>query len=106
MDRPGWFLIAYDIADPRRLARAHRVLTRHALALQHSVFLYQSTGPRLAEVLDELGEIIDPRRDDLRAWPIADPAEIWFAGAAPLTTPTAPKVVSRLRRFAQRVLFG
>ncbi len=32
------FIISYDIADPKRLSRIHRMLKRLAMPLQYSVF--------------------------------------------------------------------
>ena len=38
-ERRNW-LVAYDIASPRRLARVHRYLKRHAIPVQYSVFVF------------------------------------------------------------------
>ena len=37
-NQPGLYLIAYDIADPKRLSRVHRALKREGLPVQYSVF--------------------------------------------------------------------
>lgn len=64
------FLIAYDITDPRRLQRMHRYLTREALPIEYSVF-YASDDPRhMLSVLRSAAELIDPRSDDLRCYPL------------------------------------
>ncbi len=80
MQRPGWYLIAYDIAQPRRLQRLHRALRAEALAVQESVFLVQGTQDEVEELLDRLETHMDPREDDLRAYPVGEPASLWISG--------------------------
>lgn len=114
MDERGWYLLAYDIANPRRLQRVHRRLCRSGLPLQESVFAVYTSIRGLAELLDELQELMHKREDDLRAYPIAHPGEIWFQGrravAGPLLTPgaaapkaEAPTPPSGLRRFLSKL---
>jgi CRISPR-associated endonuclease Cas2 len=80
MDNPGWYLVAYDIADPKRLSRLHRRLRRDGLAMQKSVFLVQRSQRGIGELMDELDGLIHRREDDLRAYPIPEPGEIWLRG--------------------------
>lgn len=80
MDNPGWYLIAYDIAEPRRLQRLHRRLRRDGVALQESVFLVQQTQQGIAGLMNELAGLMRRNEDDLRAYPIPDPGEIWLRG--------------------------
>ncbi len=65
---PKLFLLAYDIANPRRLARVHRTVKRQGLPLQYSVFLIADTPAVLDGLLAELDDIIDPRADDIRVY--------------------------------------
>jgi len=62
------YLIAYDIAHPRRLARVARVLERHAIRCQKSVFAFDGSRRALVAVFNELRQIIDPRKDCVQAW--------------------------------------
>lgn len=64
------YLICYDIANPRRLARVHRRIVKHALFVQLSVYYLQGSKEALQKLLDELSEVIDPRYDDVRAYPV------------------------------------
>lgn len=74
--RTPW-IVCYDIADPRRLARVHRKLKRHGIPVQYSVFFLQTTRRALTALLaTAIVPLIDPRSDDLRAYPL-------FSGAAP-----------------------
>lgn len=65
---PKLFLLAYDIADPRRLARVHRTVKQQGIPLQYSLFLIADTPSVLDGLLAELDDIIDPRADDVRVY--------------------------------------
>ena len=64
------YIICYDIANPKRLGRIHRVLKKQALAVQYSVFLFSGTEVQLQRCLAQLQSIMDPRADDIRAYPL------------------------------------
>lgn len=74
------WLIAYDIADPKRLNRLWRTLRREAMPIQRSVYLYSGNRTQLQRVLDTLETIIDKKRDDLRAYPLGANTRIWKLG--------------------------
>lgn len=67
---PRLHLLCYDIRDPKRLTRVHRVAVRHAVPIQYSVFLLEGDYARVAMVLEEIGEEIDPGADDVRVYPL------------------------------------
>lgn len=75
MTRRGW-LVGYDVTSPRRLRRVHRFLVRRAMQVQYSLFVAAWTEAELREALSGLGKLIDPRRDDVRAWPIPERADV------------------------------
>jgi CRISPR-associated protein Cas2 len=64
------FLLAYDIADPRRLVRVHRTVRNHGIPLQYSVFLVPGTAADIDGLLAELDGIIEPAEDDIRVYPL------------------------------------
>ena len=64
------YIICYDITEPRRLGRIHRVLKKTALPMQYSVFLFCGTPEQLALCLARLEAIMDPDTDDIRAYPL------------------------------------
>ena len=72
--RTPW-LVCYDIADPRRLQRVQRVARRHATPLQYSVFHAVGTRREIRAMIDEIAEYIDPRQDDVRAYPLLTTAQ-------------------------------
>jgi CRISPR-associated protein Cas2 len=57
------YLIAYDVADPKRLARVHRYLLGWKVGGQKSFYECWLTRAELATVTRELGELIDPASD-------------------------------------------
>ena len=64
------FVICYDIAQPRRLARLHRYLKKWAAPIQYSMFLMTGDDRQLERCLAGADKIIDPGADDLRAYPL------------------------------------
>ena len=75
-----YYLICYDIACPRRLARVHRLLQGRALALQYSLFLFQGSEAALQSCLTALAERIDTDEDDVRAYPLPQRGLHWQHG--------------------------
>lgn len=65
-------IICYDICCPRRLGRIHRYLKRVACPLQYSVFMFTGTAVQLERCLARLSELMDPREDDIRAYPLPE----------------------------------
>lgn len=74
------WLIAYDIADPRRLRRVHRFLSRHAVPVQYSVFATRASPMKLGEIRAGLEKLVNPREDDVRIYPIPEPAYLAVYG--------------------------
>jgi len=66
--RKKLYLISYDISDPKRLSRTHRVLKKAGLPLQYSVFTAVFSQTRLERLLTSIEHIIDPREDDIRCY--------------------------------------
>ena len=84
MKRKGWYLVAYDIANPSRLSKIHRKLKSEGLAVQKSLFLVQGTEFRINQLLDHIASLMTLRKDDLRAYPIMHPSKIWTNGLNPM----------------------
>lgn len=66
------WIISYDITEPRRLRQVHGFLTKHAHAVQYSVFLAVCTERQLDRLLASLEGQISPTLDDVRAYPLAE----------------------------------
>jgi len=71
----GLYLIAYDIANPRRLIRVHRILKKRGLPVQYSVFTVVSKRPALIRLLTKIEEQIEVAEDDVRCYRLPENSE-------------------------------
>lgn len=62
------WLLAYDIADPRRLQRVHRRMQHHAMPLEYSVFWLEGSDKDRSECLADVLPLLRRDADDLRAY--------------------------------------
>jgi CRISPR-associated protein Cas2 len=79
-------ILSYDIADPKRLIRVHRTLRRWGIPLQYSVFLIRVNKPALQRLKDELDDLIERRRDDIRIYPLPTRLDLTHYGRQLLPT--------------------
>ena len=77
--RASW-LICYDIADPKRVVRLHRFIKCFAQPVQRSVFFFEGSRADMARRLQDIAALIDPRDDDVRAYPIPNPVRLHRLG--------------------------
>lgn len=76
----SWYIIAYDIREPKRLRRLHYFLKKKAISLQNSVFLIKADAQRLKRLEVSLEQIINNNEDDVRIYPVLHPDTLWAAG--------------------------
>jgi CRISPR-associated protein Cas2 len=81
---PSRYIVCYDVADPRRLARIHRRIKRDGVALQKSVFDCQLDKRRLGNLIRDVRELMDDSVDDLRIYCPHLDAEIEWIGKLPM----------------------
>lgn len=84
VNEPRRWLIAYDIRDPRRLNRVHRLLAKAAIPVQYSVFAAAGSRRAMQDLAARLEQEIDARVDDVRFYPVPQPAEVYTIGATML----------------------
>ena len=80
MARKHAWLIAYDIAHPGRLRRVHKLISRHAQAVQYSVFAAIMTDTALHRLMTSLARLMDEQQDDIRAWRLTPETRVWLMG--------------------------
>ena len=54
-----WYIVMYDITDPKDLRRTYRLLRSWGKPVQYSVFRVRATGREIAQLRFEIGRIID-----------------------------------------------
>lgn len=69
LKKHNW-LLCYDIADPKRLGRIYRYVTKVAIPVQYSVFQLQVSHPELDTIISELTELMNEKEDDIRIYPL------------------------------------
>lgn len=72
LNAPRAWLICYDITDPKRLGRLHRFIKKHAVPVQYSVYYHEGSTQQVMRLMRDIEGIIDPKTDDVRAYPIPD----------------------------------
>jgi CRISPR-associated protein Cas2 len=58
-DNKLWYLVSYDIREPTRYRRAHKVIKGYGEAVQYSVFRCKLSRQQLAGLRWELARILD-----------------------------------------------
>ena len=76
----GLYLIAYDIADSKRLSRVHRTLKKQGLPVQYSVFIVVIKRKSLLRLLESIELIIHPAEDDIRCYRLPEHSDIRILG--------------------------
>jgi len=74
------YLICYDIAEPRRLARVYKFIKGKGLHIQYSVFHCSLTWPKLLVLKEELNRIINENEDDVRIYPLPTEEKVIVMG--------------------------
>ena len=100
MKPPAAWLVCYDIAEPRRLARVWREVREFGVPLQYSVFWARLDNVGLGEALTAIANRIDPRRDDVRLYPLPENVQITGLGrdVVPIGVDLGDPVLRRFRR--------
>lgn len=78
------WLVAYDIADEKRLVRLHRYIKKRAVPVQYSVFLMRATHPAMERMVSEMEELIERARDDVRVYLLPSRIDVETRGRQPL----------------------
>lgn len=81
------FIIAYDIADPKRLRKIAKILEKKALRIQYSIYiLYDATEQEAINLVRSLDKIYNEKEDDIRIYKIKNYG-LHFGSALDLNNP-------------------
>lgn len=81
-----YYVVAYDIGDPRRLRAIAALLAAYGMRLQKSVFLCLLSLSESRRVQRQLVSIMSPDRDSIRWYPFCKWCQQQLAERAPETT--------------------
>ena len=76
----GHYLIAYDIANPKRLAKVHRTLKKQGLPVQYSVFTVVMKRKAVINLLERINILIKANEDDVRCYRLPEHQDIQTLG--------------------------
>jgi CRISPR-associated protein Cas2 len=63
-------IVAYDIADPKRLARIAKIMLDYGTRVQKSIFEVTLTTPTFLEMKDRIERTIDAEADGVKYFPL------------------------------------
>lgn len=90
------YLMAYDIADPKRLRRICTLMEDHGERLQYSVFLCDLTAAELAELESAMLDVMNIQQDSviqIDLGPLHTPAAVRALGCPRRLPTTGPRIV-------------
>ncbi len=79
------WIVTYDITEPKRGVRVHRLLKKRGIPLQYSVFLVEASSAQMHALMRELETLIAKQADDVRAYRL--PANPQFDQLGPSMLP-------------------
>jgi len=81
------FIIAYDIADPKRLQKIGKLVEKEAMRIQYSVYiLYEASHEEVTKLLERVCALYDEAYDDIRVYKIKNRG-LHFGNAIDLDNP-------------------
>ena len=104
MARVEPYILAYDIADPKRLQKVHKQLKKWGLPLQYSVFTLDLSERSAATLMTILERLTDSEQDDVRLYRMPQGQGEWI-GPAPIgegVILTGVKSADMVRKMVKR----
>lgn len=95
MEERHLYLLAYDIADPHRLARIAKAMEAIGERVQDSVFEAYLSQAELEKLLNKVGKLMDFQKDSLRIYFVCAScrAKVQILGPGRLTSPPSSVIL-------------
>lgn len=74
------WIVCYDMADRKRLARIFKLLKSHGIPLQRSVFLIHTSSVGMEKLEIQINSLINPKEDDVRAYRLPQSGQKFVLG--------------------------
>lgn len=102
-----WHILAYDIKNPKRLQKVHRLVSKSCLPLQKSVYFVLANEQRMQKFMKKLEKYLNLKEDDVRTYPIESAQTVWLYGSSlnpDLVMDNAPKMSAwqRTKQWLQK----
>ncbi len=65
-------IVAYDIADPRRLLKVAKIMEDYGTRVQKSIFEVSLTGNIFLEMKERIEQVIVPEEDGVKYFPVCE----------------------------------
>lgn len=76
------WLVCYDISNRKNWARVFKLLKKHGVPLQYSVFMLSTHAANIGSLAAQITSMINPKTDDIRIYRLAENAWTYSAGSA------------------------
>ena len=68
-------IVAYDVADNRRLAKIAKIMEDYGTRVQYSVFEIYADGSIMHEIMRRVSSVLDEKEDSVRLYPLCKSCE-------------------------------
>lgn len=76
------WLVCYDISNRKNWAQVFKLLKKHGVPLQYSVFMLTTHAATIGSLAAQITSMINPKTDDIRIYRLAENAWTYSAGSA------------------------
>jgi len=66
----SYYVVAYDITEPKCLIKINKILKSYGISMQYSVFLVPLNKKLCIQLMSELDEFLNKKNDDIRIYPL------------------------------------